>query len=79
MTEYMNLKEVMELAHHLLETISMGFVVIAQALGGLPESNSWWFKRLTQPGLTRSRALQSPSPLQAGFLFSSVVRQQKWF
>ena len=75
----MTLKEIMELAHHLLETISMGFVVIAQALGGLPESNSWWFKRLTRPGLTRSRALQSPSPLQAGFLLSSVVRQQKWF
>ena len=34
----MTLKEVMELAHHLLETISMGFVVIAQALGGLPET-----------------------------------------
>ena len=75
----MTLKEIMELAHHLLETISMGFVVVAQALGGLPESNSWWFKRLTRPGLTLSRALQSPSPLQAGFLLSSVVRQQKWF
>ena len=63
----MTLKEVMELAHHLLETISMGFVVIAQALGGLPESNSWWFKRLTQPGLTRSRALLVSIPVASRF------------